>query len=270
MPVNYQQFLDAANQGYSQTLAGYQTAMNAQIAAQNQVAAGYNTLYQNVLGGIQGVEKSASQQIADVYSKQVGAATQGLVSAGLGNTTVTSGVMRGLTLDEQKAQVALQNQFAQLQAGYQSQLGLAGLGYQGQAVQANTALAQQKLGAMNAYAQQQGQLGLGAMGLENQYEIARLNAQARVAGSGGYGGSSNPFGFGHQFAGGGGGGGAPYGMAAGYGGGGPQSNFTMGYNTGPNILAYGGGGGGYGGSEMGPMPSPYIEGLPEAGDWSYG
>jgi hypothetical protein len=87
---------------------------------------------------------------------------------------VTSAVNRGLQLDRSKADIALSNQVAQLQAGYQSQLGLAGLAYQGQAAQANTALGVQGLQSQQQSAALQAQLAAQSAGYQGNYSIALL------------------------------------------------------------------------------------------------
>ena len=140
--------MNAAN--YSNIMAGYQNTMANQTSAENAISSGYSSLYNNVISGIQGIQNSNAQAIADQYAQQTGAQNQSLINSGLGNTTIQASVDRGLSLDESKAQTANQNQFAQTQAGYQSQLGLAGLSYQNQAVQQNTGLAQNQLSFMNS------------------------------------------------------------------------------------------------------------------------
>jgi len=146
----YNSALKANQTNYNNILAGYQQTMATQVSAQDAVKQGYTDLANNVLAGIQGVGDSQRQAIRDAYAQQAGRATQGLTSAGLGNTTVAASVQRGLVADREKANVNLANQLAQLSAGYQSQLGLAGLGYTGNAVAANTALGVKQLDWMNS------------------------------------------------------------------------------------------------------------------------
>lgn len=146
----YNSALQQNQQMYGNILSGYQNVLANQGQAQQQISGGYGALANQVQQGIQGITASQQQAIQDVYAQQMGQQQQGLINAGLGNTTVQGAMARGLTLDEQKAQIALANQQAQLQAGYQSQLGLAGLGYQNQAIQQNTAQANNQLGFMNS------------------------------------------------------------------------------------------------------------------------
>ncbi len=154
----YQQSYNSAlaqNQAmYGNILAGYQQVLGNQTGANQAIGAGYGELYNTVLGGIQGVDASQRQAIADTYAQQKGQATQGLISRGLGNTTVRDSVNRGLSLDKAKADIALSNQTAQLQAGYQSQLGLAGLGQQSAAAAQNAALGGRQLDWMNTVSAQ--------------------------------------------------------------------------------------------------------------------
>lgn len=160
---------------YNNILAGYQQTMQNQVSAQDAIGQGYNQLYNNVLGGIQGIGASQSQAIADAYAQQAGALQQQLTNSGLGNTTVSGQMQRGPMLDAQKAQVALANQLAQLTAGYQSNLGMAGLNQQNMANMQNTALSNQQLNWMNsvtaAYPNAQDYYGLYAQ--QGQWDQAR-------------------------------------------------------------------------------------------------
>ena len=155
----YNNALSLNQQNYANILSGYQqTAGNLagttqgaygvlaaanqnQQGAQQGIQQGYGALGQNVQNTIQGIGASQSQAIADTYAQQSGALQQNLINSGLGNSTVLGEMERGPALDQQKAQIALSNQLAQLSAGYQSQLGLAGLGYANTANQQNTAQA---------------------------------------------------------------------------------------------------------------------------------
>lgn len=140
--------LNQAN--YGNIMAGYQQVMGNQVGAQGAIQGGYSDLYNNVIGGIQGIGASQHQAIEDAYAQNAGQARQGLISRGLGNTTVMDSTNRGLILDKQKANVALSNQIAQTTAGYQSQLGLSGLAYGNMANMQNTGQSNQQLGFMNS------------------------------------------------------------------------------------------------------------------------
>lgn len=156
----YSQLLDAAQAQYGAIIAGYQNTLAYHAATAASIQQGYSQLYTDVLTGIKDVGQAKSQEIADTYASRVGAATQQLVNRGLGNTTVTSSVARGLALDESKAQATLAEQIAQLRAGYQSQLGLAGLGYRGQALREQTGIQTSQLGYMAGYQNMLGNLGM--------------------------------------------------------------------------------------------------------------
>jgi hypothetical protein len=146
----YNSSLGMNQQNYNNILQGYQQTQAQQQAAQQGVQQGYGNLSGAVLGGIQGIGASRSQDIASDYARQSGAAAQSLISRGLGNTTIQDSVQRGLAFDKSRADTTLANQMAGLQAGYQSQLGLAGLGYAGQAAAQNTDQANRQLGWMNS------------------------------------------------------------------------------------------------------------------------
>lgn len=154
---DYQSMLDAANQSYKDTLAGYQSALSGMQAQQAEISQGYNTLQANVLGGLAGASKAASQEVADRYAWLGGKTDQQLISAGLGNTTVRGAMARGVTLDHAKAQTDVANTFANTAAGYQTNLGLAGLGYRANALGQQSAWQGAQLGYMGAYGQLQQQ-----------------------------------------------------------------------------------------------------------------
>lgn len=146
----YANALNLNQQNYANILGGYQNIMGNQQAAQQNIQAGYGALENQVLGGIQGIGASQSQAIQDVYAQQSGNSAQQMINSGLGNTTVQQSVQRGNVADEMKAQTALANQLAQLQAGYQTNIGMAGLNYANQANMQNTGLGSQQLGFMNS------------------------------------------------------------------------------------------------------------------------
>lgn len=135
---------------YSNILSGYQQTLAGQQTAQGAIGQGYNQLYNQVLGGIQGIGQSQAQAISDAYAQQSGQSQQDLINRGLGNSTILSSVQRGTQLDQQKANIALSNQVAQLNAGYQSSLGMAGLNYANQAAMQNSAQQNQQLQFQNS------------------------------------------------------------------------------------------------------------------------
>jgi hypothetical protein len=154
VPGNYQSAyanaLSLNSQNYSNILSGYQGLLGSQQAAQQGVQSRYDSLWPQVQQTIAGIGASQQQQIADTYAQQSGNITQQMTNSGLGNTTAATSAQGVASLNQQKASVALANQIAQLNAGYQSQLGLAGAGYANQANMQNTALGQAQLGFMNS------------------------------------------------------------------------------------------------------------------------
>jgi hypothetical protein len=118
---------------------------------------GYAQILQSVLQGLQGVGQSQGQAIQDVYAQQQGNTNQQMQSSGLANSTVGTSLQRGNLLDEQKAQIALQNQLAQTAAGYSAQLGTEGLQSQ-QSYQQQQIQHQQQMQTMGYQEQLQQQL----------------------------------------------------------------------------------------------------------------
>lgn len=143
----YSNALDFHNSNYQNILSGYGQSQQNIGQGFAGIAQGYGNLSNQVQGTISGIGASQDQAINDQYAKAGGQANQQLINSGLGNTTVASSVQRGLTLDAQKAHIALANQIAQLTAGYQSQLGSAGLqaSAQGLGLQAQGANTQQNV-----------------------------------------------------------------------------------------------------------------------------
>lgn len=148
----YNNALTANSNLYNNIQTGYSNLLNQQQGAYNALQGGYSDLQGQVMGTIAGVNASQLQAAKDLYTQQQGATQQHAISAGLGNSTVLASLSRGNTLDYAKATTAIENQFAQLRAGYQSQLGLAGLNAQQQGIAAQTALGAQGLAAQGQFA----------------------------------------------------------------------------------------------------------------------
>lgn len=186
----YQDALGRAQQQYQGVLSGYQSALAGQQAQQAQVTAGYGNLKNETLGRLAGGQQAERIRAQRQFAQESGKATQGLISAGLGNTTVTSSVQRGINSDYALANADIGAKWANLYAGYGSQIGLAGLGYQGQAIGQNAAMLGQQLGFQGQYAgmQQQyaNQLGLGNQNYQNQLGLLS-NGYGRGGGGGGGG-----------------------------------------------------------------------------------
>ncbi len=241
----YNSALSQNQQAYGNILQGYQQTMGGQQQNQASIQQRYDNLGGQVMGTIAGVGQSQQQAIQDQYAQASGASSQNLINSGLGNSTVLSSVQRGNTLDEQKAQIALANQMAQLSAGYQAQLGSQSAGYANQSNMQNTALAGQQLGFMNSVSMQypnaqsyQNLLAYqGAQGQMNAWNAA--HPFQGVPGAGGGGGPFPP-----QAPGGQGPQATP--QPGGFGGGG--SNFGGGYYPGIQgaAAAYGASPGNYG------------------------
>lgn len=147
---SYNDALAQNARNYQNILAGYQQTLAQQAAQQNAVQQQYANLYNDVIGGVQGIGQARNQDILDRHAASVGQQSQQLIDRGLANTTVQQAVTRGLGYDRDKALNENAERIAGIRAQYGSQLGLAGLNYAGQAAQANTALANRQLDWMNS------------------------------------------------------------------------------------------------------------------------
>jgi hypothetical protein len=114
---SYDAALAMNQQNYTNIMQGYGT-LNQQVA---------NTLGQG--GTPWGVAAPAAQAISDTLTDQMGTTTQGLINAGLGNSTVMNSLQQGNALQAQKAYGSLGSQLAQTYAGYESNLGLSQLNF---------------------------------------------------------------------------------------------------------------------------------------------
>ena len=144
----YQDYLGQHSKIYNGITGGYADTLGRIGQQANNIQQGYGQLNQQVQGTIQGIDASQRQAINDAYAQQRGATHQGLISSGLGNTTVTASADRGLLADKTKADIALSNQMAQLQAGYQGQFGSAGLAAQSQLMGQQGSLGGQYMGTI--------------------------------------------------------------------------------------------------------------------------
>lgn len=131
----------------SRALADLTKQLEAQRAAQNaeadarfnrinQIASdtvgSANTLFQRAQQQAAGIGQTSAQDIEAARQRQIASAGQGLISAGLGNTTIGASVNRGINADAQRNQIANNESVAGLQAGLltqqaQAQPGLGGL-----------------------------------------------------------------------------------------------------------------------------------------------
>ncbi|MEM8737277.1 MAG: hypothetical protein AAGG38_02200 [Planctomycetota bacterium] len=121
-------------------LEAQRAAQNAEADARfnriNQIASdtvgSANTLFQRAQQQAAGIGQTSAQDIEAARQRQIASAGQGLISAGLGNTTIGASVNRGINADAQRNQIANNESVAGLQAGLltqqaQAQPGLGGL-----------------------------------------------------------------------------------------------------------------------------------------------
>lgn len=129
----YAQALQQQNSLMRQASSGYAQTINTLRADSQRITQGYNQLSNSVLGELTNLGRSAAQDIADQYTALSGNAAQSLTSRGLGNTTISDSINRGLAYDKAKADVNLMETVGRTRADYMTQIGLSGLGYQGSA-----------------------------------------------------------------------------------------------------------------------------------------
>ena len=155
----------------------YSSILGQYAAAITATEQGYANLYQDVVGGLQGVEGSALQKAQLAFQTGQGNILGSQVAHGLGNSTITGSMQTGLLGKYAESTGAIQADFGQRLAQAKLQAGLAGLGYRGAAAQ--------------AYAQLGGQLGIENARLDLQQR--QIDAQLAIAslprsGGGGYAG----------------------------------------------------------------------------------
>lgn len=102
--------------------SGSYSAYGLKVKENEQLYNQYLGAYKDVLAGVQNVGNAQRQALTDFYEKKRGDATQSLISRGLGNTTVTDSIARGLTADEGKAQNDLAERVARMRGDYGSQM----------------------------------------------------------------------------------------------------------------------------------------------------
>jgi hypothetical protein len=237
----YQNYLGAANSIYNSIIGAYNTQAAQNVGAENSTLAGYTTLGKDVMQTIQGITASQSQAIADAYAQQTGATTQQMINSGLGNSTVLASQQQGNLLQEQKANVALANQQAQLEAGYQSQIGLAGLNAKQQFIGMNTGFTSNLMGNLSQInVQPPDAMQWAMLQAMQRAQTSQTNTNPGVPGTN-FGQPQtppgNPFAGGYASAG-GGGGGFDYGNLGGGGSSGTPTADLLGSST-PGGGAYG-------------------------------
>lgn len=106
----------------------------------DEMRGGYDQTLQNVMGYVDQMGNQQRRDITAAYDKARAAADQGLAKRGLGNTTVRNSLMTGIAGQESQEMARLNEQLANLKAGYEAQLGTSGN-------QAQAAMMQQGMGA---------------------------------------------------------------------------------------------------------------------------
>ena len=167
----------------SQLSGGYGAALKGAQQQYGSILSGYQALQSGVAQQLQGGLNVQKQGIADQYAQERGAASQSMVSRGLGNSTVQDSVQRGLVYDQQKATNAAAAQFGAQNAQYQANIGLQGLQAQQRGSEFSTSNA-------TNIAQGNQRAGLQMMGLQldaqkaaaqNQFQYAQLGQQGQIA-----------------------------------------------------------------------------------------
>ena len=148
----YQQQYGAAldmNRGlFDASQTGYENLRSSVDQQYQDVLGGYQSLYGDVLGRIAGTNSSNIMDINTNAAAQSGAASQQMVSRGLGNSTVQQNMQRAIALDRARAVTDSENRFAQLGANYASQIGGDRLRSQQQGIGLGAQLGQAQLGML--------------------------------------------------------------------------------------------------------------------------
>jgi hypothetical protein len=197
----YNQLLGLNRQNYQSVLDSYSSGIR---NAQGQLPGIYNAyggLEKQVMGtlgltgGGWGVATPAAQAIQRTFEQQNANSQQQLVNAGLGNTTILSGVQGQNARQAAEAYGGLGAQLAQTAAGYQSQFGLAQQQARMQGLGMQTGLASQLGSTLGGYrfANTFGNLYGQQSTSSNQSRQASSNVGSSYSpsGGGGYGGSSS-------------------------------------------------------------------------------
>lgn len=185
----YNRLLGLNQDNYRNVLGAYQTGAQ-QLAQQ---LPGITQGYQGLSGDIDSqFGRAYGVGAADIgrnVQQQMGALNQGLVSRGLGNTTVGASLARGINYDAQRSYGALASSLANQAAQQRQQIGLAGLAQQMQGLGLQTGLAQNLMGNLAGYryANTLGNLTGGFSTAQNQ-SSSSANSYGGGGGGGGYGG----------------------------------------------------------------------------------
>jgi hypothetical protein len=148
--AGYRTRLASPSEAQAHALAGYgqleaqafarnKQALGTQQRGYQQLIGGYDRLQEQALAGLEGAGGARRQEIADQYAMSSGQATQNMISRGLGNSTVTTAVQRGVDADRSKSLNSLEESLRQQKADVMGRYGMARLGLAQQGLQANTA-----------------------------------------------------------------------------------------------------------------------------------
>jgi len=130
----YNQTLGLNQANYSNILGAYGQGQQNLSATLPGIYGGYGQLGGQVAetlgyGGTPwGVAAPAAQAIARTFAQEQGQTTQGMINAGLGNTTVLPNLQNQNAMMAEQAYGGLGAQLAQTYAGYEANIGMAGLG----------------------------------------------------------------------------------------------------------------------------------------------
>lgn len=146
----YNSALAMNQQNYNNILAGYQQVMGQQMTAADAIANGYTQLGAEIQQGLAGSDTAARQEVEDQYQAASGKATQSAIQRGLGNTTITNSLQRGVEADKAKRLNEIRNQMQQLMVKYKSEMDGMSLKTRELANQQYSALAKSQLDWMNS------------------------------------------------------------------------------------------------------------------------
>lgn len=122
---SYGDWVNQANSRYASVLSGYSNAMQNYQAGTQRINKGYL----DTIANQKGVGQAQNWGLQTQYQKQLGQQQQGLVSRGLGNSTLLNSAQRGSGYELANSQLQLGDQMQQRIIGQQNQR----LGYLGDA-----------------------------------------------------------------------------------------------------------------------------------------
>ena len=167
------------------TAYGNANRLNQQMYA-NQLA-GWNQLSQNVLANLQGSDAARKMNISDQYAMASSKGMQGLISRGLGNSTIQNAVRSGFLRDKSNSDTESSAQTARDYANFQSNLGTNMLGWM------NTVRADYpRYDEYNRFNQQQGAVDAANRNRQVSGRITSMAMPQRGSGIGGVGSSREP------------------------------------------------------------------------------